>query len=278
MIDSDGDENYVPHTIPAEGGFPEALAPEAFAGGRSHLVQVDDAARIAYFAVESREESSIGAIRVDLASGAAESLWRSPYGAFVAAWTPDHSRVVLTDGYTMGDVVLYEVVDGERRMLYGTPIEERAPEDDHPLSGFRGGHGTPSGSGVLLTTTLFDDAGALGYLDFSKPGDVEPVRVDGLRHDGAGELEGIDHLEGDRYSLTTTSTAARGCTRSARRGAPHVHDRARARRRGRVHGGCPPRDRLRRGERSFRRGLLHVDEPDPAARDPAGVRLRGADA
>ena len=202
MIDSDGDENYVPHTIPAEGGFPEALAPEAFAGGRSHLVQVDDAAKIAYFAVESREESSIGAIRVDLASGAAESLWRSPYGAFVAAWTPDHSRVVLTDGYTMGDVVLYEVVDGERRMLYGTPIEERDPEEEHSLSGFRGGHGTQSGRGILLTTTLFDDAGTLGYLDLSKPGDVEPVRVDGLRHDGAGELEGIDHLEGDRYSLT----------------------------------------------------------------------------
>ena len=202
MIDSDGDENYVPHTIPAKGGFPEALAPEAFAGGRSHLVHVDDAAKIAYFAVESREESSIGAIRVDLASGAAESLWRSPYGAFVAAWTPDHSRVVLTDGYTMGDIVLYEVVDGERRMLYGTPIEERAPEDDHPLSGFRGGHGTQSGRGIVLTTTLFDDAGTLGYLDLSKPGDVEPVRLDGLRHDGVGELEGIDHLEGDRYSLT----------------------------------------------------------------------------
>ena len=100
MIDADGDENYVPYTIPAAGGFPEALAPEAFASGRSHLVHVDDAARIAYFAVESREESSIAAVRVDLASGVAESLWQSQYGAFVAAWTPDHSRVVLTDGYT----------------------------------------------------------------------------------------------------------------------------------------------------------------------------------
>src|SRR5262245_32987876 len=202
MIDSDGDENYVPYTIPAEGGFPEPLAPEAFAGGRSHLVHVDDAVKIAYFAVESREESSIGAIRVDLASGAADSLWRSPYGAVVAAWTPDHSRVVLTDGYTIGDSVLYEVVEGERRMLYGTPIEERDPEDDHPLSGFRGGHGTQSGRGIVLTTTLFDDAGTLGYLDFSKPGEVEPVGLDGLRHDGAGELEGIDQLEGDRYALT----------------------------------------------------------------------------
>jgi dipeptidyl aminopeptidase/acylaminoacyl peptidase len=202
MIDSDGDENYVPYTIPTEGGFPQALAPEAFADGRSHLVHVDDAARIAYFAVESREESSIAAVRVDLASGAAESLWQSQYGAFVAAWTPDHSRVVLTDGYTMGDSVLYEVVEGERRMLYGTPIEERDPEGDHPLSGFRGAHGTQSGRGMLLTTTLFDDAGTLGYLDFSNPGEVEPVRLDGIRHEGAGELEGLDHLEGDRYSLT----------------------------------------------------------------------------
>ena len=200
MIDSDGDENYVPHTIPVDGGFPEPLASEAFAGGRSHLLHVDG--EIAYLAVESREESSIAAIRVDLASGSAESLWRSPYGAFVAAWTPDHSRVAITDGYTMGDVVLYEVVDGERRMLYGTPIEERSPGGDQPPSGFRGGHGTQSGRGILLTTTLFDDAGTLGYFDFSRPGEVEPVAISGLGHGGAGELEGIDHLDGDRYSLT----------------------------------------------------------------------------
>ena len=58
----------------------------------------------------------------------AETLWQSQYGAFVVAWTPDHSRVVLADGYTAGDVVLYEAVgDGERKMLYGTPIDERDP-------------------------------------------------------------------------------------------------------------------------------------------------------
>lgn len=200
MLDSDGDENYVPHTIPVDGGFPEPLAPDAFAGGRSHLIRVVDD-EIAYFAVESREEPSIAAVRVDLTSGATETLWRSPYGAMVAAWTPDHSRVVLTDGYTIGDVVLYEVVDGERRMLHGTPMEERDPEDDHPLSGFRSAYGTASGRGVLLTTTLFDDTGTLGYLDLSRPGRVEPVEIEGLRHRGVGELEGIDHLEGDRYLL-----------------------------------------------------------------------------
>ncbi len=201
LLDSDGDENYVPHVVPLEGGFPEPLAESAFAGGRAHLVDVDDDAEIAYFAVESRVESSIAAVRVELSTGESEKLWESPYGAFVAAWTPDHSRVILSDGYTMGDVVLYEVdSDGERAMLHGTAIEERDPSADYPLSGFGSGHATASG--ILLSTTLFDDAGSLGYLDFSRPGVVEPVSIAGLEHEGAGELEALTHLEGDRFVLT----------------------------------------------------------------------------
>ena len=203
MIDADGDENYVPHVIPLDGGFPEPLADEPFSGGRSHLVHVDDDAEIAYFAVESREEASITAVRIHLRTRASEELWQSSYGAMVAAWTPDHSRVVLVDGYTMGDTVLYEIDDaGTRRMLYGAPIEERDPEAQQPLAGFRGGYGTASGAGVLLASTLHDDTGSLAYLDLSRPGDVDPVAIDGLAHDGVGELEGLDHLDGDRYALT----------------------------------------------------------------------------
>jgi dipeptidyl aminopeptidase/acylaminoacyl peptidase len=202
MIDSDGDENYVPYVVPLEGGFPEPLVEEAFAEGRSHLLHIDDDAAIAYFGVESREESSVTAIRVRLERGVAERLWESPYGAFVAAWTPDHSRVALVDGYTMGDAVVYEVVDGSRRMLYGTPLEDRDPEAQYPLSGFRAAYGTTSGAGVLLTTTLYDDSGSLAFLDLARPGELERVSIEGLVHDGIGELEGLEHLEGDRYSLT----------------------------------------------------------------------------
>jgi dipeptidyl aminopeptidase/acylaminoacyl peptidase len=202
MIDENGDENYMPHVVPLEGGFPEPLAAETFSGGRSHLTDVDDETETAYFAVESREESLITSIRVDLAGGVVETLFQSPYGAFVAAWSPDHSRVVLVDGYTMGDVVLYEPDGaGGRTMLYGTPIEDRGPGTEYPLTGFRSSHGTASGNGVLLTTTLFDDAGSLGYLDFAKPGEVEPVPIAGLVHDGLGELEQIQHLERDRFAL-----------------------------------------------------------------------------
>ena len=203
MLDSDGDENYVPHVVPIDGGFPEPLADAIFAGGRAHLVEVDDEAEIAYFAVESRQEPSIAAVRVELASADAEELWRSPYGAFVAGFTPDHSRVILSDGYTVGDVVLYEIDEsGERRMLYGVPLDERDPEADYPPSGFGRGHGTASGAGLLLTTTLYDDSGSLAFLDLSRPGELEPVAVDGLEHEGAGELEALTHLEGDRFALT----------------------------------------------------------------------------
>jgi len=203
MIDSDGDENYVPYVIPIDGGFPEPLAPEAFAGSRSHLVHVDDATDIAYFAVESVEESLTTAIRVHLSTGETETLWRSAYGAYVAAWTPDHSRVVLVDGYTMGDIVLYEIDEsGERRMLHGTPIEERDPGATQPASGFRSAYGTVSGAGVLLTTTLYDDTGSLAFLSLDRPGELEPVEIAGLAHDGIGELEGLEQLVGDTYSLT----------------------------------------------------------------------------
>ena len=280
MIDSDGDENYVPYTIPVDGGFPEPLAPEAFSGGRSHLLHVDDATEIAYFAVESREEASTAAIRVDLASGSAETLWRSAYGAFVAAWTPDHSRVALVDGYTMGDVVLYEVDGTERTMLYGTPIEERDPDQDQPLAGFRGGHGTQSGRGILLTTTLFDDTGTLGYFDFSRPGEVEPVTIDGLRHGGAGELEGLDHLEGDRYSLVYNID---GCSWAY---AGVLDEDARTFTIERVlvgedelAGGVLHGIEFDDGERSLRRVVLHGHEPDAAARAPGRrVGVRAADA
>ena len=200
MIDSDGDENYVPHVVPLEGGFLEPLD-DAFSGGRSHLVDVDETACIAYFARESREESQIAALRVDLEARETETLWQSPYGAFVFAWTPDHSRVVLSDGYTMGDVVLYEVEDGERRMLFGTPIDEREPGADVVLSGISSGHGTASGQGVLVTTALFEDGGSLGYLDFGRPGEIEPVPITGIVHAGAGELTLVEHLEGDRFAV-----------------------------------------------------------------------------
>ncbi len=203
MIDADGDENYEPYVLPLAGGFPEPLSEEAFRGRRSSLVDVDPASAIGYFHAQSREESLMFAVRVDLGTGEAEEIGSSPFGAYVAAWSPDHSRVFLGDGYTMGDVVLYELdADGNRALLHGTPIDEREPGKDYPLTGVGSTHVTVSGRGILLSTTAFDDAGTPGYIDLSGSGELERVSVSGVGHEGEGELERIAHLEGLRYALT----------------------------------------------------------------------------
>jgi dipeptidyl aminopeptidase/acylaminoacyl peptidase len=198
LIDSDGDENYEPFTIPLDGGFPEPLAPDSFARRRSHLVDVDPKTSIAYFVAESRDEPMDAAIRVDLSDEGAEVLWQSPYGAFPIAWSADHARIVFMDSYTIGDSILYELDGDERRVIYGTPLEEREEGRDYPPSGIRSLEWTESGRGALVASSLFDDAGSPGYLDFERPGEIEPVALEGVRHAGVGELEGIVKTEGDR--------------------------------------------------------------------------------
>src|SRR5207237_220583 len=70
----------------------------------------------------------------------------------------------------------------------------------YPCSGIRSTHVTATAAGVLLVTTLFDDGGSPGYLDFSSPGKIEPVKLSGLAHQGRGELDRLQHLESDRYA------------------------------------------------------------------------------
>jgi pimeloyl-ACP methyl ester carboxylesterase len=199
MIDNNGDENYEPFFIPLEGGFPEPIAAHEFHGGRSHLLDVDD--ETAYFVVESREESLFYARRVTLSDQRVDELGEGKYGAIPLAWTPDQARVVLADEYLMSDVLLYELADGKRQVLYGTPIDEREEGNAYPPSGIRWPRGTESSRGLVLVANVFDDAGTPAYLDFNRPGELEPVAVDGLLHEGVGELDRLQHLEGSRFVL-----------------------------------------------------------------------------
>jgi len=199
MIDRDGDENYEPFLVPLDGGFPEPLDEAFFGDRRSHLLGVDRDTGSAYFACESRVEALMSGVRADLATAEEETLAESRYGAFPVAWTEDQRRVVLADEYTAGDALLYErdgANDG-RRMLWGTPLDERTEGKEYPLSGFRSAQFTRSERGLLVATSLFDDAYGAGYLPLGG-GDVEPVVIEGIAHDGSGELERIERLDGDR--------------------------------------------------------------------------------
>ena len=61
--------------------------------------------------------------------------------------------------------------------------------------------GPGSRAGVLVTSALFDDKYSLGVIDLSKPGEIQPVQLKGVRHTGVGELSGLAHLKGTHYLI-----------------------------------------------------------------------------
>ena len=164
----------------------------------------------------------------------------------------------------MGDVVLYELDGaGERRMLYGTPIEEREAEARATRSPASAAATGPRAAPACCSRRRSSTTPARSGTSIS------PVRArssrsrsTGIAHEGAGELEGLQHLEGDRYALTLQHRRLLvGVRRLVRRGTAHIRRRARARRRGRARRRRPARPPLRRGERSLR--------PRRSARRPA---------
>jgi pimeloyl-ACP methyl ester carboxylesterase len=201
MLDQDGDENYQPMLIPLEGGFPEPAFDNFFAGYRVHLTSVDAETGTLYFNAERRDKSINEAYRGNLFTGELTKLGESAWGAYPTAHSPDHKQVILSDGYSVGDSVHYLVEGKKKKLLYGKPLEKRKDGETVPLSGIGSIHFAPSGKGLLLTSALFEDTYSPGYLDFDKPGEILPVKVRGVAHQGVGELVDISHLKDDQYAV-----------------------------------------------------------------------------
>lgn len=203
MIDRDGDENYQPMVVPMDGGIPEPLFGDRFAGEQLIISHFDPESNVAVFQIDHRTRPERDAMVVDLASGETTDLGHSVYGNFFIAAGDDYETVVLSDGYTAGDTVLYlwEAQRGERELLYGVPRDAREEGQKVPLTGFFQGHVLDEERGLLIPTVLFNDLGGLGYLHLDDPSSVAEVEIAGLVHRGVGEFHGLEHLEGDRYLL-----------------------------------------------------------------------------
>jgi pimeloyl-ACP methyl ester carboxylesterase len=199
MIDNNGDENYVPHYIPMDGGYPEPAFGDQLDNFRSHLTLVDIERNTAYIAAEATTESMNYAYQADLEKGTLKLLAKSQWGAFPAAYSDDHSTVVLIEGYTVGDTTLSIWKNGASHLQHGVPLEQRAEGQEVPLSSFGAAHFTAHG--LLIFTSLFEDTYGLGYMTLDKPPEIQPVNISGLVHKGTGEFENIDHQEGSRYHL-----------------------------------------------------------------------------
>lgn len=203
MLDHDGDENYQPVFIPIQGGYPEPALPSLPANYRWHLMRTDEEELIAYLVGESRDEAIVKTYRARLDTGEVELLFTSTWGGYPAGHDDSHTRVAIAEGYSSGDVVLYLVEPGgdQPRLLLGQPLADRAPGETAPLTGLGAALFAPSDNGLLILSSLHDDSYAPGYLDLAKPHEVEPVEVAGLAHSGLGEMEDLEHLTGNRYSL-----------------------------------------------------------------------------
>jgi pimeloyl-ACP methyl ester carboxylesterase len=202
MLDQDGDENYQPTWIPLTGGFPAPLFGERFAGQQVICGQCDPERNLAIFTIDPRKEPNYQTLLVDLATLAITDLGSSAYGNAPVGVNADYSQVILGDSYTFGDQVLYYWQQGlpQRRLLYGTPLEQRTPETPPSFNGI--GVCEFTAAGLLFTTAIFDDHYGLGYLTLTAPDQVVPVTIVGLQHQGVGELTDLQHCHDNRYTLT----------------------------------------------------------------------------
>lgn len=201
MIDHDGDENYQPMLIPLEGGFPEPAFDNFLAEYRSHLVKCDPLKGIAYLVAERRDKALNETYRADLKKGRLTKIAESEWGLFPAAYQQDHKSLLLTTGYSVGDDVLYLWSKGEQKLLLGKPLEGRSEGETVPLIGIVAAAFTPSERGAIVLSAVFEDTFSLGVMDLKKPGELKPVRLRGILHQGLGEMVYLKHLRENRYQL-----------------------------------------------------------------------------
>ncbi len=203
MLDKDGDENYQAFFLPIDGGLPEPVFGERFAGQQMFLGECDLESHLAFFSVDPRKSPVYQSYRVNLSTLDSVEMGGSIYGNFPIAQNESFSLAVTLESYTAGDIVLYIWEEGaqERRLLFGKPIDKRQPGETVAPNGIGACHLTVD-NGLLMVHSIIDDHYSLGYFELNRPDLVEAVAVEGLLHQGVGEMTGLAHLFGNRYTIS----------------------------------------------------------------------------
>jgi pimeloyl-ACP methyl ester carboxylesterase len=203
-LDHDGDENYQPMLIPTTGGFPENAFGDTFADYRVRSTLCDPESNRVYLVAESRKEPKIETYQGNLETEKLTKIGESAYGLFPSCYNHDYTKVAMVEGYTIGDSTLYLWSRGARKLkvLYGKPLDDRAPGEEVPLNGLGHCHFVNEDRGLLVHCTLFNDTGGLGYLDLARPKAITAVKIGETAHTGTGELTDVKHLDGSNFLLT----------------------------------------------------------------------------
>lgn len=195
MVDHNGDENYQPTLVPFAGGAPQPIFGDRFAGQQVICAHVDEDTLDAIFMVDPRDAAVYIIYRANLRTGKIEELHSSAYGAGVSAWNDELSQMVFAEGYTMGDVVLYEWNENESpTLLFGKPIESRAEGEVPELTGI-GSVERTQGDALLITTSIYEDTFGLAHLPMDGSREIQPVSVAQICHTGVGEMVKVTRLD-----------------------------------------------------------------------------------
>ncbi len=202
MLDHDGNEDYKPMLIPMDGGYPEPAFTEGLAEHRYFLGDTFVDRNIAFIGASSHKEAMNYAYQVNLETGERRLICASKYGIGPDGYNEDHSKMLLTEGYSTGDniLLLWEKGGGDPRLLYGTPMGDRAPGFKPPLAAIHSLAFIRDETHIVFHTALFDDGGGLGWLNLAQPEQIHPGSISGIVHTGLGEFNGLRHLEGNRYT------------------------------------------------------------------------------
>lgn len=203
MVDENGNELYQPSFVSLDGGVPERIFGDRFLGQQITCIEVDVKNNIAYFKRDDRtikDKSLQYTMKVNLETMDETTLGVSEHGLFVEP-NADHSRVLLSEGYISGDIVIFlweESKDGLKTIL-GTPLRERKDDSKTRVYDVNPVHWV--NNVVLVHTTEFDDLGGLAFMDLEAPKELTLIDVQGLSHKGIGELQHITHIDGNRFVL-----------------------------------------------------------------------------
>lgn len=203
LIDQDGDENYQPALIPIDGGYPEFPFRDTFPNHSVMAVGERLTRNSVYFIAQSRSESLFTSYLANLATGELEKIGEGRFGMFPMGASRDDEQFILAEQFGMGDSVLYRAsrADKTPQHFYGVTLAQRGAGEKVEATAVANLHFTANGQGLLCSSVLFDDSYSLGFMPFADPENVIPVTLEGVRHSGVGEMEGVDHLFGDRYTV-----------------------------------------------------------------------------
>ena len=202
MIDKDGDENYQPMMIDIDGSPPKLLLGDNYANQQFNIAEAFNEDNIVFFNIDDRKTPGMELVKVNIQSLEVISYGKKPHGLYLFGISENQSLTIVGEGFGVGDIVVYLKKELEEPiLLYGTPLDDRKPNDKITLNNFGQTYFVENNNAILFTSVLFSDFYGITWMELSNPQNIIDIPIKGLVHSGLGELNEFKHLKQNIYLL-----------------------------------------------------------------------------